>query len=61
LSPCPCFVLADRSPFSPVNVGSTGSTGRASIELVGVVVGRCVGFSMVSGFNRPATEGENGI
>jgi hypothetical protein len=29
LSLFPCFVLADRSPFSPVNLGSIGSTGRA--------------------------------
>jgi len=54
-----CFILTDLSPFSPVNLGSTGSTGRASTELVSVVVGRWVGFSIVSGFNRPATGGEN--
>jgi hypothetical protein len=28
LSPFPCFVLAGRSPFSPVNLGSTGSSGQ---------------------------------
>jgi hypothetical protein len=59
LSSFPCFVLAGRSPFWPVNLGSTESTGRASTELVRVVVGRCVGFPTVSGFNRPATGGEN--
>jgi hypothetical protein len=60
LSPFPCFVLAGRSPFSPVNLGSTGSTGWASTELVRVMVGRCVGFPTVFGFNRPATGEENG-
>jgi hypothetical protein len=43
-----------------VNLGSTGSTSRASTELVRVVVGRCVGFPKVSGFNRPGTGEEKG-
>jgi hypothetical protein len=42
--PCRCHSFTSSSP--------AGSTGRASTRLVEVVVGRCVGFSIVSGFNR---------